>query len=447
MEEDSRLIIDSLKKAAIALENQDKQTAINTLSEITDEVAHFKKAAESSENEARKMQSATTHQISELLQREGKAHADCEQAKRELDATYGEIASKKVSIQDFNLRIANSNRELEHYYDELRQHEARIADLNDTSAGSIILSILSLGLDRAIKAIAIEIDGVRDKIEIARRTIGAFTRELSILQSQLDGDNNRVNTLNAIVGQKEQQIKELDFLEFKLHNQEAIQRKRLAFFTEMNLFYIKLQDLLNNVNHRLDDIHDIVDELDNQTPTITSFDPSRHDLLSLNQAILLFGTALEQRTPLTSSEPVFDQNRWYYITSEWLGVDRPLTVDSNGNLNGVRMGKKDGNPGQLWKVEVSGNGYFKLISQLPADKRSLDVTSNNGIDFTPNMGSIANRPGQIWKIEPEFEFFRLSTLWLGENRSLDIVNDGADNKLTLADSGNYSGQHWKFIPA
>ena len=38
--------------------------------------------------------------------------------------------------------------------------------------------------------------------------------------------------------------------------------------------------------------------------------------------------------------------------------------------------------------------------------------------------------------------YRLQTQFTGNKKCLDIVNDGDNNKLTMADCGNYSGQLW-----
>jgi len=37
---------------------------------------------------------------------------------------------------------------------------------------------------------------------------------------------------------------------------------------------------------------------------------------------------------------------------------------------------------------------------------------------------------------------RLQTLFTGNKKCLDIINDGNNNRLTMADCGNYSGQLW-----
>jgi hypothetical protein len=38
---------------------------------------------------------------------------------------------------------------------------------------------------------------------------------------------------------------------------------------------------------------------------------------------------------------------------------------------------------------------------------------------------------------------RLRTAFTGQNTCLDIVNDGQNNKPTMADRGNFSGQMWR----
>jgi hypothetical protein len=38
---------------------------------------------------------------------------------------------------------------------------------------------------------------------------------------------------------------------------------------------------------------------------------------------------------------------------------------------------------------------------------------------------------------------RLRTEFTGTGKCLDIVNDGANNQLTMADCGDFSGQLWE----
>ena len=43
-------------------------------------------------------------------------------------------------------------------------------------------------------------------------------------------------------------------------------------------------------------------------------------------------------------------------------------------------------------------------------------------------------------------YYRLTTKWQGEGKSLDIVNDAKDNQPILETTGNYAGQYWKLTP-
>jgi len=37
----------------------------------------------------------------------------------------------------------------------------------------------------------------------------------------------------------------------------------------------------------------------------------------------------------------------------------------------------------------------------------------------------------------------LTTQWQGDDISLDVLNDGQNNKIQLAKTGDFSGQRWK----
>ena len=46
----------------------------------------------------------------------------------------------------------------------------------------------------------------------------------------------------------------------------------------------------------------------------------------------------------------------------------------------------------------------------------------------------------------ESSYVRLTSLWQGSEKCLDVINDGTNNKVQLATCGNYSGQFWKMDP-
>ena len=42
-------------------------------------------------------------------------------------------------------------------------------------------------------------------------------------------------------------------------------------------------------------------------------------------------------------------------------------------------------------------------------------------------------------------YYRLTTLFQGDNKALDIINDASDDKPILATKGAFTGQFWRFI--
>jgi hypothetical protein len=63
------------------------------------------------------------------------------------------------------------------------------------------------------------------------------------------------------------------------------------------------------------------------------------------------------------------------------------------------------------------------------------------------MANCGNFSGQIWNVEPTQEkgFYRLKTQLTGENKCLDVINDGSD-RITMANCANFSGQIWSITP-
>lgn len=89
------------------------------------------------------------------------------------------------------------------------------------------------------------------------------------------------------------------------------------------------------------------------------------------------------------------------------------------------------------------NRFYRLSNQSIGASKSLDVI-NDGKNNLLQLASTGQYSGQYWKIEKTANsFYRLTNQWQGRDKSLDIVNDHLDNKVQLADTGNYSGQLWR----
>ena len=93
----------------------------------------------------------------------------------------------------------------------------------------------------------------------------------------------------------------------------------------------------------------------------------------------------------------------------------------------------------------SQNNRFR--SMFTKSNKCLDVV-NDGTNNQLIMANCGNYSGQNWSIESvkNASQVKLRNMFTGNNKCLDIVNDGANNQLIMADCGNYSGQLWKVKP-
>lgn len=90
--------------------------------------------------------------------------------------------------------------------------------------------------------------------------------------------------------------------------------------------------------------------------------------------------------------------------------------------------------------------YYRLTTQWQGDGKSLDVV-NDGTNNKIQLAPTGNFTGQYWRFTSLGNgFYKMSTQFLGTGKSLDVVNDGKNNQLQIANTGNYSGQSWKITP-
>ncbi|WP_052161578.1 RICIN domain-containing protein [Hoeflea sp. BAL378] len=100
-------------------------------------------------------------------------------------------------------------------------------------------------------------------------------------------------------------------------------------------------------------------------------------------------------------------------------------------------------PSSAQAQEFDDGQYYRLTTEWQGDGKSLDVV-NDGANDQLILADTGDYSGQYWKFTSVGDgFYRLTTQWQGAGKSLDVVNDGTNEKLILADTGNYSGQNWR----
>lgn len=100
----------------------------------------------------------------------------------------------------------------------------------------------------------------------------------------------------------------------------------------------------------------------------------------------------------------------------------------------------------LFSQNWDPNTYYRFTTKWLGEDISLDII-NDGENDKLMMAKTGNYLGQFWKITPlESGYCRLTTKWQGDDKSLDVINDGLNDKLRLFKTGKYSGQAWKITP-
>jgi uncharacterized protein len=159
------------------------------------------------------------------------------------------------------------------------------------------------------------------------------------------------------------------------------------------------------------------------------------------------------------------------------GLDRTLAADYKRNMESLPAGQQAELEAveKAWLAERNScgpniscisNAYSVRISQLaaapkPAPSPTIDTGPvrlrtnftgaakcldiiNDGQDDKPTMATCGNFTGQMWTMAPNGTpgVFKFQTQFTGTAKCLDIINDGQDNKPTMATCGNFTGQMW-----
>ncbi|MCI2229679.1 hypothetical protein MC378_10925 [Polaribacter sp. MSW13] len=147
-------------------------------------------------------------------------------------------------------------------------------------------------------------------------------------------------------------------------------------------------------------------------------------------------------TSHSQSRTSFDENQYYRLTSQWRGSGLSLDILNSGKKNQPILAKTANVSGQFWKIKKVGINTYTLSTQWRGSNKILDCVQGPNKN-RPILNTQTGRSGGAWKIISLGNgYFRITNLWLSDS-SLDIINDGKNNKIQVAKTGNYLGQAWK----
>jgi septal ring factor EnvC (AmiA/AmiB activator) len=295
------VVFAALKECAEHSKNQNKEEAKKTILGISGVVHFLAGISQEKEKSYEYAQQVVAEELAEIIRREGGLRAEIKETARSIEGLERNIRQETVNKDALSDHINSLRQQLAKTEVELRRHRAKLAELNDRSALSIIRSIFSFGLDRAIMGIAALIDNDAGRIRSLQQELAAYQKALSDDNEKITGAERTLARLRETKQSSEKLIAELEGRENDLHKHEKASRRKLVFFTEVALFYGKLLVMLQEIDHKIEDVADIVNELDNSTPTIIDFDGSGKSLISLKQALEKFDDFLDHEPVETAS--------------------------------------------------------------------------------------------------------------------------------------------------
>ena len=147
-------------------------------------------------------------------------------------------------------------------------------------------------------------------------------------------------------------------------------------------------------------------------------------------------------------KPLIDTAFLYHITNVWQAEKSLEVVNDAARTLHPMLKTTQENPAQYWKFILTANGFYRIINQKYGVDKSLDII-NDGQNNKTILTANADVSGQYWKILDNRDgSYRISSMWQGNRKSLDVINDGIHNNVpTLGATANYSGQLWKFNKA
>ncbi len=286
-------VIEVLKKSVDELNQQKKEEATKTILSISEIIQFLNETSKKLKASAEKEQQKISDTVSEIIKSEAAIRESYLSTQKSIDVINASIATNSVKKAELLKQIDSFRKELSDDERLLQEHRRKLDELNDSSAISIIRSILSLGLDRAIMGVQCLINNDTGRIQELQTQIQKFKELLNNNSLEIQKADELLKSLGESKRSYEVSLAQLKEKENILNANVQLSRNNLAFITNAALFYGRLSVMLEQIDHRIDDVVDIVAELNDKTPTIIDFDSTGTNLVSLREAMVKYDKVLE----------------------------------------------------------------------------------------------------------------------------------------------------------
>ncbi|WP_310486934.1 RICIN domain-containing protein [Chamaesiphon sp. VAR_69_metabat_338] len=141
------------------------------------------------------------------------------------------------------------------------------------------------------------------------------------------------------------------------------------------------------------------------------------------------------------------QNR---LRNTLTGSSYCLDIINDGDNNKLTMARCANVSGQRWSLTASETNpqAYRLQTPFTGTGNCL-ATIDDGNNNRLTIAKCSNAPGQLWSITPSNAnpgssgYSNLRNELTGADKCLKIINDGRNNKLTMATCSNVAGQSWR----
>ncbi len=279
-------VVAGLTEAANHLHNQRREAAIEAVIAMTDAVTYLHTQTIQGELLYKEEQKEVAETVASIIRQIGNLNDEMMKVQKRISDLDAKIKKQDIDVQELQRDLADLSRNLDKMERERREHQRQLDDLNDRSAGRIILSILCLGLDRAILGIKSLIDQDAIHINILRDEMNRYRDALRTGENQLIVAKEVQVTLCEEQKRNENNIKTLEKQVDKLHLEEKNVRAKLAAITQVAGFYGKLKAVCECVRKNIIWVIDIIEELNDEQPRIVDIDASGLELVPLRTALV-----------------------------------------------------------------------------------------------------------------------------------------------------------------
>ncbi len=290
-------VVSSLTKAASLIHQERQEAAIAIITTMQNNVIFLHKQTLKGEMLYRQEQKTVTDAVASLVFQVGELNSEIAQIQKRIAELDVRIKAEDVNAYELQRQLAALSSLLTIAEAQRREHQRKLNELHDCSVGRIFLSILCLGLDRAIMGIKSLIEQDAARIKILMDEINRYRTAMASGESQLKVARQLQMTLRDEQKRNETQTQTLTKTMEKLHQEEKSVRIKLAAITEVAAFYGKLRVICESVRKNILWVLDIIEELNDDQPRIVDIDASHTELVPLR-------TALAKLDDLLSSDRV-----------------------------------------------------------------------------------------------------------------------------------------------